>query len=219
MTIKLLPAWQRIYQHFQSKLPPPTAALFRLLSSSYAGWICVAITVVILSIAAFVVFRQLGWLRDDAALLGRLLAPFDAAVILRWLALVAERGQPLAPTLGMLAVRYPHSLIRRRIRRAGTDIFCGRDWAVSLSSVNMLDSSDTAIVRAAARVGNLPWALREAASNMERRLNYRLAALGQALFPFLILAIGAAVMLFVVAWFLPLIDLIQSLAVPGGHGR
>ena len=54
---------------------------------------------------------------------------------------------------------------------------------------------------------------------MERRLNYRLAALGQALFPFLILAIGAAVMLFVVAWFLPLIDLIHSLAGPGGRGR
>ena len=139
-------------------------------------------------------------------------------MVLRWLALVAERGLSLEPTLRMLAVRYPHALIRKRLRRAGTDIFCGRDWALSLWNVRMLDQSDTAIVRAAARVGNLPWALREAASNMERWLNYRLAALGQAFFPFLILAIGAAVMLFVVAWFLPLIDLIHSLAGPGGRG-
>jgi type II secretory pathway component PulF len=54
---------------------------------------------------------------------------------------------------------------------------------------------------------------------MERRLNYRLAALGQALFPLLILAMGAVVLLFVVAWFLPLIDLIHSLAQPGGHAK
>jgi type II secretory pathway component PulF len=219
MTLKLLPAWQKIYQDFHSKLPPPTAALVRLLSWPYAVPVCIVVSAAMLSIAAFVALRQMGWLRDDAAPFRRLLAPFDAAVVLRWLALVAERGLSLEPTLGMLAVRYPHALIRKRLRRAGTDIFCGRDWALSLWNVRMLDRSDTAIVRAAARVGNLPWALREAASNVERRLNYRLAVLGQAFFPFLILAIGAAVMLFVVAWFLPLIDLIHSLAGPGGRGR
>ncbi len=215
--IKIAPAFQKIFKDFHRDLPKPTSTLIHLMSSPAAGPIGIAVIALILGIVAFVVLRQLGWVRDDVWFIGRLLAPLETAVVLRWLAIVAERGQPLAPTLGMLAVRYPHVLVRRRLRRAGTDIFCGRDWAESLRTVKMLDRSDTAIVRAAAHVGNLPWALREAASNMERRLNYRLAALGQALFPFLILAIGAAVMLFVVAWFLPLIDLIQSLTGPGGH--
>ncbi len=215
--IRIGRAWEKIYHDFHHTLPPPTAALVHLMASPFFIPICIVVCALMLAIAVFAVPRQLGWVRDDASPLGRLLAPFDAAVVLRWLALVAEREQPLEPTLGMLAVRYPHALIRKRLRRAGTDIFCGRDWALSLWSVKMLDWGDAAIVRAAARVGNLPWALREAASNMERRLNYRLAALGQALFPFLILAIGAAVMLFVVAWFLPLIDLIHSLAQAGAH--
>ena len=119
MTLKLLPAWQRIYQDFHSKLPPPTAALFRLLSSPYAVPVCIVVSAVMLSIAAFAALRQMGWLRDDAAPFRRLLAPFDAAVVLRWLALVAERGQSLEPTLGMLAVRYPHALIRKRLRARG----------------------------------------------------------------------------------------------------
>ena len=170
-------------------------------------------------VALVAVFRNLGWFPERGPLLGRMLAPIDSAIVLRWLSVLAVRRQPFDAALGLLAARYPQPLIRKRLSIAVADVLCGRDWAASLRSAKILNRTDTAIVRAAARVGNLPWALREAASNMERRLNYRLAALGQALFPFLILAIGAAVMLFVVAWFLPLIDLIQSLAVPGGHGR
>ena len=45
-------------------------------------------------------------------------------------------------------------------------------------------------------------------------MNFRLAAIGQIVFPLLILLVGAAVMAFVVGWFLPLIELINGLAQP-----
>ena len=53
-------------------------------------------------------------------------------------------------------------------------------------------------------------------SNLERRLNYRLALIARVTLPLLILAVGAAVMMFVVGYFLPLVELIAGSARPGG---
>jgi type II secretory pathway component PulF len=56
--------------------------------------------------------------------------------------------------------------------------------------------------------------MREAASNAERRLRYRMSLVARLTLPVLILAAGFAVMLFVVGYFLPLVELIGSLARP-----
>ncbi|HEV2969003.1 MAG TPA: type II secretion system F family protein [Pirellulales bacterium] len=214
MVIKIAPAMQKIFQDFHRHLPPLTRAVFNVASSEFTFALCALALAVAAAVVIYVVFRQLGWIRFDLPPIGRILAPLDAAAVLRWLALAAERGQPLEPTLGLLAVRYPRRLIRDRLRSAGADIFCGRDWADSLRAAKLVQSADAAILRAAARVGNLPWALTEAAASGERRLNYRMYAFSQIVFPFVILAAGGIVLLIVVGWFSPIIELVSGLAKP-----
>jgi type II secretory pathway component PulF len=212
MVIKIAPAMQKIFQDFHRQLPPLTSAVFHVASSEFTFALCALALAVAAAAVIYAVFRQLGWIRFEFTPISRILAPLDSAAVLRLLALVAERGQPLEPTLGLLAVRYPRQLIRSRLRSAGADIFCGRDWADSLRAAKLVQSADAAILRAAARVGNLPWALAEAAASGERRLNYRLYAFSQIVFPFVILAAGALVLLIVVGWFSPLIALVNDLA-------
>jgi len=67
------------------------------------------------------------------------------------------------------------------------------------------------LLESARRVGNLPWALREAAETSERRLAYRYQVLAQWLLPLLLLAIAAVVFFVAVSYFSPLIMLTQRL--------
>ena len=55
----------------------------------------------------------------------------------------------------------------------------------------------------------MPWALRQAAEGGERRLAYRLALLSQVARTLSIAALGGLVLLFAVAYFRPLIAIID----------
>jgi type II secretory pathway component PulF len=68
------------------------------------------------------------------------------------------------------------------------------------------------VLEAAERAGNLSWALRELAEGSERRLGYRMQALAQVLFPLIVILIGGIVFLLAVAYFSPLIRLVEELA-------
>jgi type II secretory pathway component PulF len=213
IAIKVGPAFEKIYSDFHEKLPPLTRAVFQLTASPYSFFFSLFLMILVVVVSIYVAVRGLGWIQFDLPIVARIMAPQESAVVLRWLGLVAGRGQPLEPALDYLADSYPRRLIRRRLRTAAADIAHGHDWADSFRDAKLVQKTDAAILKAAARVGNLPWALAEAASNSERRLNYRLNAIGQVLLPLLILAAGTAVMMFVVGCFLPLVQLINDLAV------
>ena len=88
----------------------------------------------------------------------------------------------------------------------------GGDWCESLRRHGLIRQPELAILQAAQRVGNLPWALTEMADSVRRRLAYRVQAVAQLLFPPIVILMGLVVMFIVVALFLPLISLISKLA-------
>jgi protein transport protein HofC len=75
----------------------------------------------------------------------------------------------------------------------------------------LLTASDVALLLSATRVGNLPWAMREAAAGIERRLRYRLITLLEIAWPIVTLVFGGIVLVIVVALFWPLVTLIERL--------
>ena len=77
----------------------------------------------------------------------------------------------------------------------------------------MIRRADLAVLQAAQRVGNLPWAMQEMADSARRRFIYRLQAIVQAVFPAVVICFGLMVMFIVVALFLPLVTLIQRMAM------
>ena len=93
-----------------------------------------------------------------------------------------------------------------------TDVTLGGDWCESLRNHGLIRQPEFAILQAAQRVGNLPWALKEMADSVRRRLGYRIQAVVQMLFPPIVVLMGLVVMFIVVALFLPVIALIMKLA-------
>ncbi len=211
---RIAPAFRKIFADFKQELPALTKLVFEISASPITISFCVVSMLAAVALAFIVALRELGWIRAGLPIFDRATAPEDTAAALRLLAIVAEQGAPLEPALTFLGDAYPPPLVRGRLRRAARDVARGAAWVASLRIAKLVDRSDETILRAAARVGNLPWALREAANNIVRRAAYRRAATAQIVFPLLIMAVGAVVMIFIVAWYLPLVALIHALAEP-----
>jgi type II secretory pathway component PulF len=143
--------------------------------------------------------------------LGRLTWKLHTATVLESLAIWVKSARPLPEAMAALARWYPRWPVRQRLGRVLADLTSGGDWSESLLRHQLIRPSDLAVLRAARRAGNLAWALNEIADSNRRRLAYRLQTLLQCVFPLVILGFGFAVMLFVVAFFMPLIALIQRL--------
>jgi protein transport protein HofC len=117
----------------------------------------------------------------------------------------------LEPTLAALAEHYPSMAMRVRLTMALDQISRGYPWPDSLADQGLLRRGELALVSSAQRVGNLPWALREVADGIERRLALKLQRWLEVLVPVAVLAAGTVVLFIVVGLFVPLIRLIERM--------
>jgi general secretion pathway protein F len=212
MLIKIVPNYEKIFRDFRTDLPVLTKAL---MAVSYFvvqfGFLFTLLFLALIGLVIYLMAYYMGWINFSPPWITRIMRRRHAAIILDSLALAAENNQPLGNSVMTLAGTYPQSRIRRKLSYVGVEIHMGRDWSESLCSHGLIKPADQAVLKAAQRVGNLPWAMREMADSNRRRLAYRLNALVQAAYPPVIICIGLMVMFIVVALFLPLITLIMRL--------
>lgn len=208
--IKIVPAFQKIFDDFGAELPDLTKVTIGVARAVCEFWWSLPLLLFFLFIYAII--RYLGLVSWDLPLMARVMRPLYSATILESLALAAERNQPFTKTMGVLARYFPKWPIRWRLQAALADVTTGVDWAESLQAYKLISPSDQAVLQAAGRVGNLPWALREVAETKRRRMAYRIHAWVQILFPAAIIGFGIVVGSFVAGCFIPLIALIQKLS-------
>jgi len=210
-TWKIMPAMQRIFDDFNTELPALTQVVMRATEFTFQSGLAVLLAIAAMGAMLLFLGYYIGWVRFRVPILGRLTDRLDSAGILRAFALAVQQQQTVEAVRGALAPQHPNGAIRKKLRRAGDDIFAGRDWVDAFLVQRLIRPSEAAVLRAAQKVGNLPWALRETADSIERRLAYRLHALAGVIFPLAIVLIGLVVMIFVVGYFLPLVKLITSM--------
>jgi type II secretory pathway component PulF len=97
------------------------------------------------------------------------------------------------------------------LRAVASAAEAGMPWCASLHQSGLISPADAAVLSAAERVGNLPWALEEMAASALRRQAYRVQALIHILYLFLLILAGVMVFLFVAGLFVPLVTLIQGM--------
>src|SRR5262249_28329594 len=141
----------------------------------------------------------------------RLFRRYDGALVMRGLALTIQRGLPLPAGLRLIADNYPLSIIGQKVNAVAQDAEQGRPWCTSLLRTGLISSADAAVLVAAERVGNLPWALEEMADSAIRRQAYRFHAAVNIFYPLFLLAFGFVVFFIVCGLFVPIISLIQGL--------
>jgi type II secretory pathway component PulF len=206
--IKIMPAYVTIFEDFDTMLPPVTLFLNSVLNSGLIPFVLLA-----LALAPFITWLQWrGTLQPRLPVLARIVRWLELGPVLRMMSLVTQRGEPLPPALQTIAHLHPARWLRRRFRAALGDLERGLSWQESLRRRRLLSDSDLAVLVAAERNGNLSWALAEMGDSFDRRADFHIKAVSEFALPLLLTSIGLTVALFVLACFVPLVNLIQSLS-------
>ena len=155
------------------------------------------------------------YLCDFAVLRGvadRVFRRRGTADALRILAVAIEQREALPAVFYRLSREYPSAVVRRKLEPVAANVMDGADWQESICRARIVTPAESALLRAAERAGNLPWALRQIANRRERSVIYRLASAVQVLYPLVILVLGAFVAFIVISLFIPLVTVIHDLA-------
>jgi type II secretory pathway component PulF len=212
--LKIVPVFQKMFEEFGLKLPAMTMLVIEV-SRWYVqrGWYLTAPITFMLPWMFLVGFLYyIGWFPRDLPFVWRLFRRYDGALIMRGLALAVRRGVPLPEAMRMIGQEYPIRIVGRQLLLAADNTAAGMDWLAALRETKLISRTDSALLAAAARVGNLDWALEEIAESAMRRQVYWLQSILSVLFPLTLIALGSVVCFFVVGLFLPLISLIQGLS-------
>ena len=216
--LRIVPVFQKMFEEFDLELPAMTVSLINFSRWFVeTGWLISFPLLVLLKICAWMIpiaaiCYMVGWFPRDLPFIWRLFKRYDGAIVMRSLALAVRRGVPLVDGLNLLGATYPISRIAYQLHWAAARVSQGTDWRHSLLQTGLITSADAAVLAAAERVGNLPWALEEMADSALRRQLYWLQLVMQLFYPVLILLVGGLVAFFVIGLFLPLLALIQGLS-------
>jgi protein transport protein HofC len=208
----ILPKFEAIFADFGMSLPSITIITIEATHFLIKFWpVLVLIVLAQAGLLLLATVSSLGLLPWDLPLVNRLFRSRHSALICRCLARVVEGNRPITQGLATLARIYPVSPIRARLRCAADDVTRGEHWCEAMARHGLIGPADAVLLESAQRLGNLPWALRVSAENIERRLTFRLQLVVQWLLPLLVLAIGAVVFVVAVSYFAPVVSLIQRL--------
>jgi type IV pilus assembly protein PilC len=209
----VVPKFKKIFSDFGVGLPEVTNEFISVADVVVTYWHLVSlVSWVPPAVLVWAIVRHCrGWGEGDVPLLGRWFRRFDVPGILRQLAVPAAAGRPLLDTLHVLAAGHPRRAVRKDLSRAAEQCSDGDDCWYALRDVGLLRDPEAAALRAARRVGNVPWALERLAEAIESRLAHRGRTAFELVRPLGVLAVGLLVAVVEIALFSPLVELIANL--------
>jgi type IV pilus assembly protein PilC len=212
--IKIVPEFVKIFYEFDLDLPATTQLLVEfsefvvnvLAVPIFFAMLFALLLATVIGICFLCDQPPLQWLTD------RLFRGRRIADVLRIVALATENREPLPDVLNRVATVYPSSIIRNQVARAANDVQTGLDWREALHRARIISSGEERLLLTAEAVGNLPWALREIATQREKRIVYWFANRLQVFYPLIILSLGLFVGFYAISLFIPIVKLINGLS-------
>jgi len=207
----IIPKFESIFRDFGVALPAITVLVIDSCNFVIRyGWPALLILLIEVVVLVALPFSFLTWGNYSVPLFDHLLGRRHTALVLRSLSLVVDGNKPILLGISTLAGHYPTYWIRRRLIGVESDVRQGVDWIQALWRHRLIRAADAEVLESAAAVGNLGWALAELAETTERRLTTRFQVVVQTLFPLVVVTLGLVVFIMAVAYFVPLVQLIQK---------
>ncbi len=212
MMMKVVPAFQKIFDEFGVELPAMTVVLVSISYGVLNYWYLASPFFLVAMAMGFAsVLRYIGVVEGDLPGTIWLRRQIHSAAILETIAMFVRADRPITEALSGLAHWYPTGGIRRRLVHALDDVQRGCDWCEALAGRRLISDGDRGVLLAAQRVGNVGWASNELAESNRRRYVTRATAVIQTAFVVILLGYGLVVAVFFIGNFLPLIKLISEL--------
>ncbi|MGH7129189.1 MAG: type II secretion system F family protein, partial [Planctomycetaceae bacterium] len=153
-----------------------------------------------------------GWGEFEVPFFGPLLLRLDTPPVLRNLALAIEAGRPVEEALEPISRSHRRRAVRAAAMRTLHAVMSGENCWESLRDAGLVRNREVVLLRAAERVGNLPWALRRLADAISQRRAFRWRAAFEIIQPAVVVAIGLTVAFLCIALFMPLIKLLNDIS-------
>jgi type II secretory pathway component PulF len=211
----IVPKFKAIFEGFGVELPPLTIRLIEFCDFVGAYWYLFLFALAIPFWIALMGMAEL--LIPGAGAGGLFFLPSRwfrgrrVPHVLRNLAIAVDAGRLLEDVLRDMSTRYPDTHLRFRLAPVAQAVAGGSNCWDVLCGAGMIGRRDAALLQSSQRAGNLAWALRGTADDIERRASYRMAAAVELLEPVMLLAAGGVVGTFVVGMFLPLVQLLAQI--------
>ena len=214
--LRIIPTLEQIFIDFELELPAMTQLVILSADAFSTYWLLFFFGLFPLNCYLFftlVLFmlNYLGWIDYYPFGLCWLKGPVDNSKVLTLLACGVEKKIPLPVLLLSMGQYWPKYRMARKLKNAYQQTSTGGDWLEAFRKDRLITKNETAVLRAAQEVGNLPWAMREVANSKLRRHAVRILPWTHVFVAGFVTVIGLQVGFFVIALFLPLVDLIQNL--------
>lgn len=210
----ITPKFKRIFDDFGTELPRATQWIIRA-SDQFADIWVLGVPGILLglglltALALLPVTGGLSGLRERFAWFWPRICLPD---VLRGLALAAEANVPFEEAFIPFVRRQLRVPLHNRLVRAQEVVRDGGDCWIALENERLLRLSEAQFLRSAQRAGNLPWALKTLSTRFEQRWQFWMLFLFEFVQPVVVLTISVIVAFVAIAYFLPLVKLINDLA-------
>jgi general secretion pathway protein F len=211
----VVPQVAQVFGSNQQQLPALTSFMLALSSFVQNFWLWGLVLIALLSAGGHVALKQADVrMRFDAAwlqlpLIGRLARGYNAARFASTLAMLATAGVPILKALQAAADTLSNTALKRDAQDALVLVREGAPLASAIAQHPRFPRLLVMFSRLGEQTGTLPTMLQRAAAQLSEEVQRRALQLATILEPLLIVAMGAMVMLIVLAVMLPIIQLNQ----------
>jgi general secretion pathway protein F len=211
----VVPQVAQVFGSNQQQLPALTSFMLALSSFVQNFWLWGLVLIAALTAGGHIALKQADVrMRFDAAwlqlpLIGRLARGYNAARFANTLAMLATAGVPILKALQAAADTLSNTALKRDAQDALVLVREGAPLASALAQHARFPRLLVMFSRLGEQTGTLPTMLQRAAAQLSEEVQRRALQLATILEPLLIVAMGAMVMLIVLAVMLPIIQLNQ----------
>ena len=212
----IIPKFKQIFLGFGSELPSVTVLMINV-SDLCMQWMPVMFPLFLMSSGMLLWSCGEAYLRgwSETWLAWKLGFGRQAEIprMLRRLRSAVSAKLPWPVALQPMVLKHPEDDIRSRLERVLGRVTAGMGIWSALRDAGMLNARDISLLEMAERANNLEWALSALAESKERSLRHRWQVVLTLAVPIFTVAAGLLVMLICVAFFMPLVKLLNDLSI------
>jgi type IV pilus assembly protein PilC len=226
--VAVIPKFKTIFADFGTKLPGLTVALISIsewfVNGTPPGWVVILFS----PIAVFLLVKLLkqsesgrfavDTLKLKIPVLGNILAKTAVARFTRTLGTLLAAGVPILEAINITRETSGNEVYARALKSVHDDIREGESFANPLRAAKICDNIVINMIDVGEETGDLDKMLMKIADNYDEEVETLVDGLVSLLEPVMVIVLGGIVGFIVVALFLPLVELINSVSSGGSGG-
>lgn len=223
VTIFLLPRFAMLLKDIAGNIQLPLASRILMGISSFVqviGWWLIPAVMVATPFVLIHLYKTKGGkeIMDRIALrlpvFGKLCRILDMSRFARTLSVLLDAGVDVGQSMDLTADVLRMSPIRRAVRSSREQIMAGQELSGTLDRTRQFTPDVIAVINAGEETGKLPESLAHLADDYDEQVQVMVASLGHLVQPIMIVLLGGIVFFIILAVFLPIVQMITSLANP-----